>query len=407
MKRSHIGIVLRKEILDIVRDRRSIITALLIPVILYPLMFALMGTFMTSMTREAQENTTVAVLNPPALTSYIMSNVLNQDGISLIDADDPIAALDNGDVKVILMFEENAQTQWDQGERVDVTLIYNENRSASGMSLDVIMRAIVEYNDRAAELKLAELGISLLELKPFAPAVITLSDLTGQVVNRAGMMLSMMLPMLITIYLSMGGMNVSMDLFAGEKERHTMEALLCTRAGRNDILVGKFFAVVIYSLVSVITSVAGIVVAYIAFPDAMNMGHEDILSGSGGFAIEWQAALFTVGSVMLLAMTFAAIQVIVSCWSRTVKEAGTYTMPIMLVTYIPVFMTMMMQAGDFQQWSATIPVYNTIGVMKMVLAGIANYAYMGVTFGVNVAFLLIVLFVTRMMFKNENIMLRG
>jgi sodium transport system permease protein len=406
MKRSHIGVVLRKELLDIVRDRRSIITALLIPIILYPLMFALMGMFMTSLTREAEENTTIAILNPPAITSYIMANVFNSDGILLIETDEPIAALENGDVKVVLMFGENAQSQWNQGGRVDISLIYDENRSASAMSLDMVMWAINDYNELAAELKLAEMGISLIELKPFAPSVVTLGQITEQASNNAGLMLSMMLPMLITLYLSIGGMNVSMDLFAGEKERHTMEALLCTRAGRNDILVGKFVAVVVYSLVSVVTSVAGLVVAYVAFPDVMNMGMGDVIGGTG-FAIEWQAALFTIGSIMLLAMTFAAIQVIVSCWSRTVKEAGAYTMPIMFVTYIPIFITMMMQAGDFQQWSAAVPIYNTIGCMKMVLAGVTNYSYMAVTFGVSSVFLLIVLVVTRMMFKNENIMLRG
>jgi sodium transport system permease protein len=367
-------------------------------------MFALMGMFMTSITREAEENTTIAIQASPELTSYIMSDVLYHDGILLINTDDAVAALENGDVKVALLF--GAVERLDNGRRFDVTLIYDENKSASGMSLDVVMRAINDYNERAAESALAEMGISLIELKPFAPTVTTLGIITESAASNAGMMLSMMLPMLITLYLSMGGMSVSMDLFAGEKERHTMEALLCTRAGRNDILVGKFSAVVIYSLVSVATSVAGIIVAYVAFPDVMNMGMADVLGG-GGFTIEWQAALFTIGSIMLLAMTFAAIQVIVSCWSRTVKEAGTYTMPIMLVTYVPVFMTMMMQAGDFQQWSAAIPIYNTIGCMKMVLAGITNYAYMGITLGVSAAFLLVVLVITRIMFKNENIMLRG
>ncbi|MCL2081089.1 MAG: ABC transporter permease subunit [Oscillospiraceae bacterium] len=404
--KSHIGIVLRKELLDIIRDRRSIITALIVPIALYPLMFALMGIFMTSIAREAEENTTIAIINPPAITSYIKENVLNRDGISFIDTGDPLSALENGDAKVVLMFAENAQEQWDQGERVVITLIYDENKSASSMSLELVARAISEYNEISAELKLAERGISLSDLKPFAPAVSTLGELTSRTANNAGMMLSMMLPMLITLYLSIGGLNVSTDLFAGEKERHTMEALLCTRAGRNDILVGKFITVVIYSLVSVATSVAGIVVAYTAFPDVMNMGMADVMGGSG-FVIEWQAALFTIGAIMLLAMTFAALQVIISCWSRTVKEAGAYSMPLMFISYIPIFLTMMMQSGDFKQRSAVIPVYNTIGCMKMVLAGVPSYSYMGITLGVSAVFLGAVLGITRMMFKNENIMLRG
>lgn len=405
--KSHIGTVLRKELLDIIRDKRSIITALVIPIVLYPMMFALMGTFINSVSEEAESNTIIAIQGSSSLKTYIMDNVLNIDGISLVEADDPEAALENGDIKVILKADDNAQALLEQGKQVELTLIYDENKSASSASLSVVTSAINAYNERAVEQTLSEMGISLLELKPFSQSVVTLGEITGNAASNAGFMLSMLLPMLVTVYLSVGGMSVAMDLFAGEKERHTMEALLCTRAGRNDILIGKFSAVVIYSIVSVIASVSGIVVAYVAFPDVMNMGAGDILGDGSGFVIEWQAALFTFVAIMTLAMTFAAIQVIISCWSRTVKEAGTYSSFIMIISYVPVFSSMMMQAGDFKLWSSFIPVFNTIGCMKMVLAGISDYFYMGLTLVVSVAFLCISLFATRLMFKNENIMLRG
>lgn len=405
--KSHIGTVLRKELLDIIRDKRSIITALVIPIVLYPMMFALMGTFINSVSKEAESNTIIAIQGSSSVKSYIMDNVLNIDGISLVETDDPESALDNGDIKVILKIESDAQELLEQGKQVELTLVYDENKSASSASLDVVASAINAYNERAVEQKLSEMGISLLELKPFSQSIVTLGEITGNAASNAGFMLSMLLPMLVTVYLSVGGMSVAMDLFAGEKERHTMEALLCTRAGRNDILIGKFSAVVIYSIVSVIASVSGIIVAYVAFPDVMNMGAGDILGDGSGFVIEWQAALFTLAAIMTLAMTFAAIQVIISCWSRTVKEAGTYSSFIMIISYVPVFSSMMMQAGDFKLWSSFVPVFNTIGCMKMVLAGISDYFYMGLTLVVSITFLCASLLATRLMFKNENIMLRG
>lgn len=403
--RSHIGIVLKKELLDIIRDRRSIITGLLIPILLYPMMFGLMGTVMNSVNREVEENTTVAIQASADVKSFIMGNVLNMSGISLIETDDVYAALEDGDIKVALVFDDGAESLLSSGVQVGLSLVYDENRTASTASMSMVYTAINAYNETAAERHLAELGIVLSELKPLAARVVSLAEIIGEGAGGAGMMLSMLLPMLVTIYLSVGGLSVSTDLFAGEKERHTMEALLCTRAGRNDILVGKFLTVVIYSLVSVATSVSGIVIAYAVFPDLMNMGIDEGISG--GFNIPWQAAVFTVAAIAVLAMTFAAVQVIVSCWSRSVKEAGAYSTPIMFVSYVPVFATMMMQSGDFSIKSAFIPVYNTIGCIKMVLAGITDYAYMGTTLGVSAVFLFAVLIVTRMMFKNENIMLRG
>lgn len=406
--RRHTGTVLRKELLDIIRDRRSIITALVIPLLLYPMMFGIMGSVLNSINKETTTNTTVMIEGSEDIAAFVMQNVFaGVEGISRVEADNAADALENGDVKVVLRFPQNAMSLLSQGARVDVTLIYNESKSASSASLNYVQSCISSYNEAAAEQKLSAMNISLTELKPFAPSVITVDELTGKKSNNAGMMLSMLLPMLVTIYLSIGGMSVATDMFAGEKERHTMEALLCTRAGRNDILIGKFAAVVIYSLVSVATSVAGIVIAYAAFPEMMSMGEADMLGSMSGFSIPLPSALFTVAAIAVLAMTFAALQVIISCWSRTVKEAGTYVSFIMLASYVPIFATMMMQAGDFKLWSAFVPVLNTIGCMKMVLGGISDYLYMGVTLAISAVFLLAALTGTRLMFRNENIMLRG
>ena len=407
MKR-YTGIVLRKEILDIVRDRRSLITALLVPILLYPMMFGLMGSFVNNMNREAETNTTVMVEGPAGMEEYLMQTVFGGiPGIVTLSFDDAAEALENGDVKIVLQFGPNALDDLRNGRNTYMKLVYDDNKSASVTSSEYVLWCFRNYNDLAVTQKLAEIDISLEALRPFAVSAITVDELTDKQSNRAGMMLSMMLPMLITIYLSVGGMSVAIDIFAGEKERHTMEALLCTRAGRNEILIGKFTALVIYSLVAVVSSGSGIVIAYVAFPEMMNMGAEDIIGGTAGFSIPWQSAVFTVLSVAVLAMTFAAIQVIISCWARTTKEAGTYVTFMMIVSYIPIFATMMMQPGDFGMWSAFVPVLNTIGCMKMVLGGIADYAYMGVTLGMSAVFLLMALAGTRVMFKNENIMLRG
>ena len=407
MKR-YTGTVLRKELLDIIRDRRSLITALVVPIILYPMMFGLMGSFVNTMSKEAETNTTILIEGPAGMEDYVMRNVFGGvSGVMAVTRDDAAEALENGDVKVVMRFGPDALDRLQSGQSAEMTLIFDDNKSASSASLEYVLSCIGVYNEIAVSQRLAEINVSLAELKPFSVSVATVAELTGKQPNSAGMLLSMMLPMLVTIYLSVGGMSVAIDIFAGEKERHTMEALLCTRAGRGDILIGKFIAVVLYSLVSVVSSASGIVIAYLAFPDMMNMGATDVIGGSEVFSVPWQSAVFTVLAVAVLAMTFAAIQVIISCWARTTKEAGTYVSFLMILSYIPIFATMMMQSGDFGLWSAFVPVLNTIGCMKMVLGGIADYMYMSVTLAMSAVFLLIALAGTRLMFRNENIMLRG
>jgi sodium transport system permease protein len=213
----------------------------------------------------------------------------------------------------------------------------------------------------------------------------------------------MILPMILLIFLSVGGMGTAVDLFAGEKERRTFEPLLCTKVRRTDILAGKLGAVVLMALCSALFSIFGIVAGYMVSPQSVTMGLDDVQ----GFSISPAAAVLVIGSVILLAVMFSGIHVLLSTFARSVKEASAYGTFVMLGSYVPIFMTMSMQGGDFQLWSAFIPVLNTIGCLKMALSGITDLSYMLVTILVSAALVAIVLALGRMMFKKETIMLRA
>ncbi|MCL2084730.1 MAG: ABC transporter permease subunit [Oscillospiraceae bacterium] len=404
--KSHIGIVLKKEIKDMLRDRRTIFAGLLLPVILYPMMFLLMGTFITGITDAAENDTRVAVAGSPAAYEFVRDTILaGVHGITVTDRYDGIdGAMSEGGPDLFIAFEPDDIDLLRAGSPVGLKVIYESEKMSATASMQVLAGAINAYNGRVTTEKLAEFGLTLEGLTPLHIEAVARETLAGEKSGGAGMMMNMMLPMIIVLFLTVGGMNVAMDLFAGEKERHTMEALLCTRAGRGDILIGKLIAVVLYSLAAVVSSVAGMVIAYSVAPALMSIGTETDVGG--GLGVGAGALALMVVIVALLAVLFAALQVMVSCWSRTVKEAGTYSVFFMLVSNVPVFATMMMSSGDFERWMAFVPVLNVLGCLKMILAGVTNYSFMLISLAMTAAFLGAALLGTRAMFKNETVVLR-
>ena len=392
------GIIFKKELLDIIRDRRSILTTFLLPLLLYPIMFWFIG----SQAADQIEGPSETVIAAEAGAAEDLNNLLKDDvfidsGIRVITADDPTASLRNGDADAAVV------SLAVEGDTTNIRLIYDPNKTTSSMSANHVNGLLTAYNQTVQSQKLAEQGITLSDLAPLAVSIVSLEVESGGEESGAGMFLSMILPMLMIILLSVGGMATAVDLFAGEKERRTFEPLLCTGARRTDILAGKLLAVTVMSLLSAVASLGGIAIGYAMNPRAMTLGLDD----AHGIMLPLPTILFILLIVAATAVFFSGLHILLSTYARSVKEASTYGSFVMLASYIPVFTTMNMLGGDFKFWTAYVPLLNVTGCLKKVLAGIEDPMYMVITLAVTMVFVGIVLAAGRYMFKKENIMLRA
>ncbi|MDR1117479.1 MAG: ABC transporter permease subunit [Oscillospiraceae bacterium] len=405
--KSYAGIIFRKEIVDIFRDRRSLLVSLILPILLYPAMFWMMGSALTGIEEQAQ-NSTVIVTEPgeqlAALETLLSHSVFaGEGGISVISNADPAGELSSGGAQIAVTFDGDGLAAIENREPASLKIMYDENKSASSASMSYFINLLNAYNSVVQQEKLAQMGVSLAELTPIHISIGTLKAELGGEEAGAGMVLSMILPMMVLIFLSVGAMSTAVDLFAGEKERRTFEPLLCTKARRSDILAGKLGAVLSMSFLMVASSVLGMALGYLLNPGAMTMGLDDVK----GFGLPPVTLALTIVIIALMALMFSGIHVLLSTYARTVKEASSYGTFVMLASYIPIFTTIYKQAGDFTFQTAFIPVYNTIGCLKMVLSGMENIPYFLVTLGESALFVVVVLALGRIMFKKENIMLRA
>ncbi|MCL2030889.1 MAG: ABC transporter permease subunit [Oscillospiraceae bacterium] len=393
----YMKVVFLKEMLDGFRDRRTIISSLLVPLVLYPMMFTFMDRGLSGMMEGVEERTIVAVAGSAAVYDILALN----PGISVRESEDPLADLQNGNVTLALRGTETPDG------KLEVEIIYDDKKNDSSRAAELVGRLVGQYGQMAVEQSLAALGIRLADLVPVTQRYTTISEATDETDGgSAGMMASMMVPMLVVVLLAVGGMAIASDLFAGEKERKTMEPLLCTRAGRSAILTGKLLAVTTFALLNVTASVAGMGIALMLAPGIFSMSDE-MTGAASALNLPIPVILLTVGLVLLMALVFSGVHVVISTYARTSREAATYGSFIMIVSYVPVFALMFLGAGDIQRWMMFVPVMNVSGALKMVLGGITDYTFLLGSIGVSLLFVLGVMALARWMFTKETIMLRS
>jgi sodium transport system permease protein len=404
MKLKHILTVFKKEVKDLTRDKRTIITSILLPMLLIPMLNIIMGGSAEKFTKGLSENVTIALSqasNTPETRQLVMEKLISvNSNLNLINVDNPDEALKNEKVRCILDFESGFADKMKKGEPFKITLLYDKSKTKSQAGVDIVAGAIDEFKAEIISERIAKLGLSRDILKP------VVIERTNMAANQQGsnMMLIMMLPLMIGLLVSVGGIPAATDLVAGEKERKTFEPLLTTMPDRGSLLLGKYLAVTLFSFVSVVAIVAGLVIGYTVNPNSLTMGVDSQISG---FELQPVAVVLALLITVALGMTFSGIQIALSAFAKSYKEAQTYMTFVMLGAMIPGYATMFMQPGDLQTYMFAVPVLNTISAFKMVLGGAINYLNLLVALATSVIFVAATLWLAASLFKKERIMFRS
>lgn len=404
MSLRHIWIVFKKEVRDIVRDKKTLLTSILIPMIIIPLLNLIVGGSAEKFQKDLSENIEIT-LAQDSRTNEIKALVQNEiikdfPNIQLVETDDAQAAVKEGRVRVALDLEKGYEEKLKSGKTFSIAVIYDKNNTKSAAAVNLVQAAIDSFNKKIVVSRVTALGANpeLLE-----PARMQANDI-GDVKQGGNMMLMMMLPMMMGILMVVGGIPAATDLVAGEKERNTFEPLLTTKPGRTSILLGKYMTVTLFSFASVLATVGGFGIGYLINPKSMSMGLD---SGSSGFWIPGTALLLVILISIMQGMTFAGIQIALSTYAKSFKEAQTYLSFLIFVAMIPSYSTMFMQPGDVPAYMFAIPILNTISSFKVILGGIVNYANLALALASSVVYVVITLWLAASLFNKEKVLFRS
>lgn len=232
----------------------------------------------------------------------------------------------------------------------------------SRMAASRLETVFTEYRDQLASQNLQRKSISTVEIRPFTVDTV---DLSSEVSKRAAVW-SRVLPFVVFIWALTGAFYPAIDLCAGEKERGTLETLLSSPASRNEIVWGKLFTVIMFSMGTSLLnlfsmSFTGLFV--INSMARMNAGAMTI-GPPPFFAFGW-----LIVALIPLAALFSATSLAVASFARSSKEGQYYLMPILLIS-LPLMMLPMMPGAELDLGTSLIPIS---GLMLVLRALIENH----------------------------------
>jgi sodium transport system permease protein len=373
-----------KEMKDSFRDRRTLLLTVFLPII----MMTGLTLFYENMVSEGEgEEYTLAV--ETSISEEVVQLLAPFENINLMKSANPEEALGKGEAQGALVVSSDFSRLISSGEKAQVTLIGNSFSQKSTTLMSMVSNAFANYEKEIIEKRLEVQGVDNELIQPFTVEQRELSE-DDPNIN----LLAMLIPMILSIAIGVGSAPAAADLFAGEKEKKTMEALLMTPVNRATLLMAKWLT--ISSIGAIIGFVTLIVVSLEIFFLTEHL-KKAVSFGDNTAVIISVCVLVTI----VYAMFSASLLMLTSIIGKTVKEAQSYSSPIMMLAVIPVMITTGIGVNEFEIYHFAIPVLNLFSVLKELLFGIVDSGHILVSIGSNLLTLFIVFIVCRILFLKD------
>ena len=404
------NIVLKKELKDAFRDKKSILATFVLPLILFPLFFLIIGISGDSLTEKAV-NPRLTIVQGDAIASlstdseeyqYFNDNIFSLNSslqVSYVEVEDFKQSLIDGDIYLAIIVTNTFLNDiQDTTKSVDIQVIYDDRSTSGSTAAGVIVDLINTYSEKLLADRVNEIDPDL-SMEPITGNSLSLSQAYDDI-NRYGTdsaILHLIIPMLLTMLISIGGASIATDLVAGEKERNTFEPLLSTGASRFSILSAKYTVIIIFSFLSAIAEILSIVLSMLLTKDVF------ATSAFSSIYLPVDGVILVVFNLLMLAALFSGLLLILTSTSSTLKEAQSKSTIVMFLPMIIAFATMYVDVADVSMWTMCLPIYNVIISIKLLLAGVMNYAYLWGALAINIVYAVLSVFVTMKTFSKESL----
>ena len=345
--------VFKKEVVDNVRDRRTLAAALFYPV-LGPAMILFMIFAIGQLRGESEQALMLPVQgadNAPNLIAF-----LEQNHVAIQAApDEPEEAVRQGSEDVVLIVPEDFGEAFTDGRPATVRLVMDQSRNEAMRSIQRAQRLLQAYSHQIGRLRLQVRGVDPRVADAIAIEAVDVS--TPQ--SQAACILSMA-PYLILVSLFVGGMYLAIDSTAGERERGSLEPLLINPVERSELVNGKAAAVLVFTTVALIETLVGFAIVLNFFPLERYIGVRMSLP---------PASLGAILLICLPLMVFVvALQMIIASYTKSFKEAQNYISLMLLVPAVPALIMAVLPVKE-SLWLVLLPTVGQQLFINQILRG--------------------------------------
>jgi sodium transport system permease protein len=391
MRLSIVSAIYRKEMLDLVRDRRTMISMVVVPVLLIPLLLNVSTRLMSRIEENAeQEAKSMAVA--VKVTTPALRQALEKAQIQIVDQDDLKDA--------VLKKTVAAAVEEIPGSPVKVQIYADNSSPTSSAAAARVRTALDDLKDEKVRESLKNSGIPESVLTPF---VVKRTNIAGAR-KMAGMAWGSILGYLLLLMMFTGGMYPIIDMTAGEKERKTMEALLASPASRMEIVLGKNFAAMTAIFITAILTLGSL--TYSLKSSNISAKTPEVQEMMRTIPLDAHTLTFIAITLIPLAMFAASLMFAIALFARSYKEGQSYLMPLLMVVIFPALM------GGLSGMQMTpalclIPIFNVSQMIRGILLGDATMANFAITTVANLVYAAVAFVIAAKQFDNENVLFRS
>ena len=395
----HVWIVLKKELKDAFRDRKALLVNIILPMIFIPVIFIISSIAAKSAVEVKPEKTPICVIGLE--NSKSISSMIEKSEFNIVKSTNPKKDLQDGKIKAVLIIPKDFEKLLSQEKQVNIQILTNEADMKSSNVGNILSNMINEFSKQIVKQRLIQKNLDPSIIEP----VVINKENVAPPKKQSATILAFLIPMFLTLWAALGGMNAAIDITAGEKERGTLEPLLTIAATRSSLVTGKYLAVSIMALLAGLSSLFGIIASFVLLPSVFGESFKN--SPFYGYSVSPLTVLIMLLVVILTAIIFAAIEVAIASYARSFKEGQTYLSPLSIIVVIPPYFTMYKMPNELTDTYFLLPIVNAISVLKELIYDIVNLQHLGLFVISSLVYIVISIKFASRMFENEKVLFRN
>ncbi len=384
---NNIFAILKKELRRFFTDKRMLLS-LFLPGILIFIIYTAMGSVFSNFFNPSDDYNYIVYIDNPVEEFNVINTsspykieIKNFNNLSNEEKENYKNDIKNEKIDLLICFESDFYNKLNNGEKPNVEIYYLSTSTASSTIYNYYFQTLnnnsmtINYNYFVNQNSDINYDLSTDE-------------------DKSKVIITMVLPFILVIMLFTGCMNVTTESIAGEKERGTIATLLVTPVKRSEIALGKILALSVTSIVSSITSFLGLALSL-----------PKLLQGTGDITLSMYGIstyIYVLLIIIVITILFTTLLSIVSCFSKSIKEANQYATPLMFLIMAISGSTYFISNNNWYLY--LIPIFNSINCLSEIFSLNFNLVNFLITIISNIVYISLGVFVVTKMFDNEKVM---
>ena len=384
---NNIFTILKKELRRFFTDKRMLLS-LFLPGILIFIIYTAMGSVFSNFFNPSDDYNYIVYIDNPVEEFNVINTsspykieIKNFNKLSNEEKENYKNDIKNEKIDLLICFESDFYNKLNNGEKPNVEIYYLSTSTASSTIYNYYFQTLnnnsmtINYNYFVNQNSDINYDLSTDE-------------------DKSKVIITMVLPFILVIMLFTGCMNVTTESLAGETERGTIATLLVTPVKRSEIALGKILALSITSIVSSITSFLGLALSL-----------PKLLQGTGDITLSMYGIstyIYVLLIIIVITILFTTLLSIVSCFSKSIKEANQYATPLMFLIMAVSGATYFISNNNWYLY--LIPIFNSINCLSEIFSLNFNLVNFLITIISNIVYISLGVFVVTKMFDNEKVM---